>query len=1183
MMRTATTTRNEEAMIRQGESNNWHSFANKQHVAAAISGSLFISRLCCAIWMIAKIMALIGIIQSGRFHEALPRWVTTGMVLGAGFAIAEYRKSFTIAGVLVACYPILATFPFALAEGGYQLLVFNFTYIVPPVAAMLSSSRISFLSAASITFMYLRILSLHWMEYQFPPWIADLNKFRIVQFASWAACVLFLAIAQPLYDRLRNEPMFALKKAQQKLQMSIDALVAETRLLQRDVATYSHEIRTSLNVIATMADSLTDAYSTTAVSPEALLLQTAAKSLITLSNNVLDVSAAEVNALRIESTVFDLDALIHRLVNSMQFAAGQRRCRLRLQMPSFSIPMVRGDAARMQQVLCNVLSNAVRYCGHGDVLLQVNKRAGADVHSITLQFQVIDNGAGIGADVNLFQRVRSTNSSELDGTRTMLGLYITRKLVQRMGGGLSVANRISHRGTIVCISIPFVVAEPTVLTGAEQPLSILYADDEPANLFVMRTLLRNTPHQLHTVADGAQAVELFGKLQPDLVLLDIEMPVCNGIEAMNRIRAQERSGGGKRTPIAFITAHASPEFASLDCDTVLPKPIARAALIQYIGSVVYRLAVTRQQSASGQWMSVPVSTSTDINTNVSSPRESALQMEQKRLAKEPSAEERVGLFKRRVMFWMSMVQCFVWLLGARSVFHVVVSFSYLLYPWMMGRAQWQTAMFATVQQLFSMLALVDGPFGYEAMQFCSVFPPLLLTVLNGSLVYTVASCVILCTSAWTLCTGMPMLAPFTPDKFRWFVALLTINNLTQMVLFTTYLVLSDRARANTVIVMADTTVAIEKVQQKIYHKKLAAERFAESVMYDFRSPLRIVEGVAFLLSERTMRDSGDVCHNMRVLRGACQLLLNVLENVADMQAIREHRLLSRVPTVMHMTRLFEEAVQTFEFQAHAKNVRVFFEVSEHFPAYIIGDTARATQVVLNLLRCAVRVARGGTVTLHLVTPHEAHATYGTELWTDIQKVQTNSASGDAMFQILIRVDGAHSGAVPHDIDHEPGLVVAREIVEQLGGVFSAPCGQRSSLWFAVTLCMFVATHHEPHGSTDVSNSPRALNILSINESVELQYMLRLFLQDTAHRITTVLSGQAALQAISKHRYDVILFSDVHDMDGYQLLAGVRAVVPARVAELMYQLQVHSALLDATVLMENDTPKRSVVDMLCSRS
>eukprot|EP00698_Gefionella_okellyi_P010209 TRINITY_DN2636_c0_g1_i6.p1 TRINITY_DN2636_c0_g1~~TRINITY_DN2636_c0_g1_i6.p1 ORF type:complete len:1246 (-),score=306.59 TRINITY_DN2636_c0_g1_i6:186-3923(-) len=1117
---------------------DWYRFVQEQLESSSLHSSVVAGRLMFLFWLTLKLFIASVAWWSGNLASMLPMWVASGVSVGSAFVVAEYCKVWTIVGIFFAAYPVLSTFRMSLERGGYQIMAFNFTYIFPSMAAMCSGPVVSILAEAATVICYLIIWQMHWVEHPFPVW-QDPETFRLMQLGSWSVSMLFYALVFPVYDRLRNEPMYSLEKAQQKLQLSITNLSSETKQLQTDVSTYSHEIRTSLNVIATMADSLSEAQSSTAALPEVLLLQTAAKSLITLSNNVLDVSAAEVAALRIENAIFDIDALVQKLVASMQFAALQRGPRLQLVMPSRSLPLVRGDASRVQQVLYNLLSNAVQYSARGDVIVCVTHAAGHAPDDVILNVTVSDCGAGIGADVDLFQRVRTNGSKH---TRTMLGLYITRKLVQRMGGRISVCSKANRQGTIVRVSVPFTRVEPVKPTDADAtPLTILYADDEPANLFVLRTLLRQTPHKLVTVADGLEAVETFNSLHPNVVLLDIEMPNCNGIEAMQRIRAAEHASAIPRTPIAFITAHASPEFASLDCDTVLPKPITRAALLQYLLSVVQRQS---QQQLQPLVAPLPLSVARVDTT------ESELQ----RIAAQPTALQRVLKFKYSVMCVFCVTQAVLYLLSLESArmfsvrrcVDVAVAASYLVYPLLMRKFPHSPLLtvYTIVQQLFKLWVIVHGRFGFEAVQFCSIFSPLLITVLDGSVTSALTSAVIVCTAAWSLGLTMPVRPVFSGTALRDFTTLLTVNNVVLTLLFSIYFLISSHARKGSLNAMAETATATERVQKKTLSKKLAAERFAESVMYDFRTPLRIVEGISHMLSVKKDMAS-DVVRNMKVLRSACQLLLNVLQNVSDTQMMRNSEMLPRSATVLNIQQFTDEAQRALEFHATSKGVTIRVVIGPRVPNLVIGDPARATQTTINMLRCAIRVAAGhGRVTLHLVNVNDRSPAFSND--ESLQTAVSFQSQGAMLLRMLVTVEG---GDVPVVADLKPleaPLLVCKEIVEQLGGSFLAPRGRDSSLWYCATFPVCPAHVMKCDNATEA----RPLRVLSINDSIEIQFMLRLFLQDSSHRFTAILSQADAVRALTSFTYDLVLISDLPDITACELLQHVRRLLSSAAVDSM---------------------------------
>jgi CheY-like chemotaxis protein len=260
-----------------------------------------------------------------------------------------------------------------------------------------------------------------------------------------------------------------------------------------------------------------------------------------------------------------------------------------------------GDPVRLQQILINLLGNAVKFTACGEIVLTVGPHPGGD--SGRLQFKVTDTGIGIPADklgaiFEDFTQAESSTTRRFGGTG--LGLGIARRLVKCMGGDLTVSS-ILGQGSTFSFDAVFPVNErrPPVESlqnakdpggapsrGAEIPAKILVAEDSDDNRFLLQAYLRKEPYQLIFVGNGQEALSTFKKEAFDLVLMDIHMPIMDGLMATDLIRAFERQNARARTPILALTADALTGDAELSqaagCDGHLSKPISKQDLVTAI-------------------------------------------------------------------------------------------------------------------------------------------------------------------------------------------------------------------------------------------------------------------------------------------------------------------------------------------------------------------------------------------------------------------------------------------------------------------------------------------------------------------------------------------------------------------------------------------------------------------------
>ena len=377
-----------------------------------------------------------------------------------------------------------------------------------------------------------------------------------------------------------------------------DAALAASVAKSAFLANMSHEIRTPLNGIMGMLQLLDISCLGEEQKNHVRMAVVSCKRLTGLLSDILDISRIEAGKLVLTERPFNLEEIRASIESLFSIQAREKSIEFQVTLePNLPVRLI-GDDLRLRQILFNLVGNAVKFTAEGFVRLEISMLGGGgDVCRIL--FCVSDSGEGISDELlsGIFEPfVQGEGSYVRRHQGAGLGLAIVHRLVRMMGGALAIDN--SQAGTTMCFSMIFRISnieeEPLVKNEpqaqlCQRALRILLAEDDPVSMYAARRVLEKTGHSVTPATDGGQVLELLRERDFDLVLMDVQMPIMDGVVATAMIRSDPSLGAKSGIPIIAMTAYAMAgdreKFLACGMDDYMAKPLDSANLCQVIQNI----------------------------------------------------------------------------------------------------------------------------------------------------------------------------------------------------------------------------------------------------------------------------------------------------------------------------------------------------------------------------------------------------------------------------------------------------------------------------------------------------------------------------------------------------------------------------------------------------------------------
>jgi len=410
----------------------------------------------------------------------------------------------------------------------------------------------------------------------------------------------------------------AKSRAEERLQLHLSQVQQEADAALRAkndfLARISHEIRTPMNLILGMNALLLQSSVDESQRQHLAVSNRNVRRLLRLINGILDLAKVDAGELTFEAAPFDLNLLLNECAATISSAVELKGLRLEVLLDLNTWPYWIGDAERLQQVLLNLISNSIKFTMRGKIEVRVCPEMGDDGEK-GLRFEVSDTGCGVPPHkaemiFEAFQQAEGSVTRSYEGTG--LGLAIAKALVERMGGRIWVGEQPAPGAKFVfTVFLPPSTADAvrhkaagTTAARAAQQLdagtSVLIVEDNPENVILLRAYLDSLPLALDYATNGVEALKKRQQGSYDIVLMDIQMPIMDGLTATRVIRTWEKEHAAPRVPIVALTAHAlngcAADSLAAGCDGHLTKPIERADLVEAIARYAQPPAARRPKA-----------------------------------------------------------------------------------------------------------------------------------------------------------------------------------------------------------------------------------------------------------------------------------------------------------------------------------------------------------------------------------------------------------------------------------------------------------------------------------------------------------------------------------------------------------------------------------------------------------
>ncbi len=416
----------------------------------------------------------------------------------------------------------------------------------------------------------------------------------------------FLEDSKDLVKKEKNTKDF--KKLYEQVLLKLELAEKSEQLKTEFLASMSHEIRTPMNTIIGMLSLISETKLDSEQNEYIELIQTASNHLLSIINDILDLSKIEAGKLQITKKEFDFKLSVKEVIDSFRTTAEEKGNKLISEIDQKIPQKIIGDSIHFKQILYNLIGNALKFTRNGECKLSASLtefHEGKDKNTYEITFTVEDTGIGIAEDqlatiFDSFSQAHSNTKRKYEGTG--LGLAITQRLIEKLGGKIWVKSKVDE-GSIFYFTLRFEEERNnsnnhteqgklhlSFPVGSKRSLNVLIAEDNELNQKLISRLVQNKGHKFTMAENGKECIEALKKDTYDIILMDIQMPEMDGIEATLTIRKDTSGQFDPQIPIVAVTAYAFSEDRercfNAGMNDFIPKPINNEKLQSVLEKII---------------------------------------------------------------------------------------------------------------------------------------------------------------------------------------------------------------------------------------------------------------------------------------------------------------------------------------------------------------------------------------------------------------------------------------------------------------------------------------------------------------------------------------------------------------------------------------------------------------------